>query len=229
MKAKIKLNEFLEYIQSNEFNCTVFYDEYMRYFYGKWNEKDTQIISKAVDNVMNKHYGKIENIYVSRYDNAKIVDAYINLHNFAWNVDMHIDKYVVVSYGKVSIFILEDFVEFIPEVDYSQYSLSEVKRMLINGNTPVTENKLPVELNNLTIDDVQDEQKKVNTLLNDLQTQIEDVKNAKNEELAKIQKEIDEKIALLNEKKQAMIAELNEKMTEFNQKLKTLKQQIFML
>ena len=35
---------------------------------------------------------------------------------------MHIDKYVVVSYGKVSIFILEEFVEFITNTKINQSS-----------------------------------------------------------------------------------------------------------
>ncbi len=231
MKANIKLEEYLNYIQSENFDVVKFNDEYMQYFYGKWNEKDTQVISKAIDNVLNKMYcnSKPDSVNISRYNNAKTVDAYIKLNNFTWNVDMHIDKYVVVSYGKVSIFILEEFVEFIPEVDYSQYSLNEVKRMLINGNTPATESKLPAEITNLSVNDVRSEQKKVTTLMDDLKSQMEDVKNAKTNELAKIQKEIDEKIALLNTKKQAMLAELDEKMAEFNEKLKALKQQIFML
>lgn len=231
MKANIKLEEYLNYIQSEKFDIIKFNDEYMQYFYGKWNKKDTQVISKAVDNILNKHYcnSKPNGINISRYDNAKTVDAYIKLNNFTWNVDMHIDKYVVVSYGKVSIFILEEFVEFIPEVDYSQYSLNEVKRMLIDGNTPATESKLPAEITNLSVNDVRSEQKKVTTLMDDLKSQMEDVKNAKTNELAKIQQEIDEKIALLNTKKQALLAELDEKMAEFNEKLKALKQQIFML
>lgn len=178
MKANIKLEEYLNYIQSENFDVVKFNDEYMQYFYGKWNEKDTQVISKAIDNILNKQYcnSKPDSVNISRYNNAKTVDAYIKLNNFTWNVDMHIDKYVVVSYGKVSIFILEEFVEFIPEVDYSQYSLNEVKRMLINGNTPATESKLPAEITNLSVNDVRSEQKKVTTLMDDLKSQMEDVK-----------------------------------------------------
>lgn len=229
MKANIKLNDYLNYIQSNEFDLNQFQEQYMKDFYGKWNEKDVQIISKAVDNILNKYHNKVESIDVSRYNNAKTVDAYVKLNNFVWNVDMHIDKYVVVSYGKVSIFILEDFVEFIPETDYSKYSISEVKRLLLNNDNVITETKLPAEIKDLSIDDVQSEQKKVTTLMDELQSQMKDVKNAKTNELAKIQKEIDEKVALLNAKKEAMMTELYAKMAEFNEKLRVLKQQIFML
>lgn len=41
MKANIKLEEYLNYIQSENFDVIKFNDEYMQYFYGKWNEKDT--------------------------------------------------------------------------------------------------------------------------------------------------------------------------------------------
>jgi hypothetical protein len=98
MKANIKLEEYLNYIQSENFDVIKFNDEYMQYFYGKWNEKDTQIISKALDNVLNKQYcnSKPDSVNISRYNNAKTVDAYIKLNNFKKNSN-----------------IKQDFVEFL--------------------------------------------------------------------------------------------------------------------
>jgi hypothetical protein len=55
MKANIKLKEYLEFIQSKKFDIEKFYNEYMHYFYGKWNEKNTQIFHTLIPQAFVTH------------------------------------------------------------------------------------------------------------------------------------------------------------------------------
>lgn len=230
MKAKINIDAFLEYVTSDKFSKEDFYKEYKDYFYGKWNEDSVKKLSNAIEyNFYNNRGFYNHNLMLDIYKKAKTVNDYVTLHNFLWIVDMHIDKYVVVSYGKVSIFILEDYVEFIDEPDYSNYSISEVKQKLLHTDTNDTLVNFPAQINDLSIKDTYTKQKNVTSEIDKLKTQMEDVKQNKNEELAKIQAEIDEKMAILNAKKEAMLSELSKQMSEFNEKLEKLKNQIFML
>lgn len=113
--------------------------------------------------------------------------------------------------------------------DYSNATLIELSAMkpLEGAGTGI----IPVgsELATVSQTDIQNEIGETNSKQSELQSEMDDIKNAKTDELAELQAEIDKKVAELEERKQSLLAVLQEKKNELDAKMQKLTQELFML
>lgn len=141
----------------------------------------------------------------------------------------HEDKIDVIAFGSKQFIvpkwaITKEYLE-----DYSNIALSEIRtaKSLEGANTGI----IPVNsaLSVLSQSDVKGEIDETNSAKSVLQTEMDDIKNAKTEELAELQAEIEKKVAELEAKKQDLLAKLQEKENELNAKMEKLQQELYML
>lgn len=139
------------------------------------------------------------------------------------------DKIDIIAFGSKQFIvpkwaITKEYLE-----DYSNIALSDIRKTksLEDANTGI----IPVgsALSVLSQSDVKGKIDKANSEKSVLQTEMDDIKNAKTDELAVLQAEIEKKVAELEAKKQDLLAKLQEKENELNAKMEKLQQELFML
>ena len=226
-KAKLKWKEYWEFLNTPE-KLSSAHEEYMKYFYGRWNEKLVYKLSKNYSDIITSN-GELSSYADSRLENAMMINDYINSNNLYWDVFIKFDKYCVIKYGKVSMFVLDEFLDLIEIETYLNYTPTQLRQKLMSGDNSSNISNSLAELNNLTVIESKEKSKEVTSKIDILKNEIEDVKNCKHDELKEIQKEIDELIAIRKARQDELMAQLNEKMSEFGDELNKLKNQIFAL
>lgn len=206
-------------------------DKHKLKYYSKWNESYVQIIDNAFGNIF--HYVFYANekykAYISDLKSIELINDYLTSNNFYWDLLVEDDDSLVISYSNTKVFTFKRFVQIIPEFDYKSLTPTAIKNLLLHDNCTYDTSMLPTELTNLSLNDSYSNKETLDSKIDLLKQQIEDVKNNKNEELLIIQKEIDAKMAELRAKKESLMNTLNDKMSEFQTMLEKLKNQIFML
>ena len=94
------------------------------------------------------------------------------------DVPVHENGYAVVHYGKTDLFILEEYLEYKEETDYSRITMSTL-------NTRISDNvsMFPAELNDKTLMEVQNDSDTVDAKIEQLRQDRIDIKEAKTGEL----------------------------------------------
>ena len=230
-KAIFKYEEYKKYLNTlTENDVKRIYDTYKEKYHGRWNESGVKKLSKAIDDVIHisMYSSDRYKAYMYREDKIQLIHDYVTLNGFYWDVEFEEDIYVVIKYGEISLFVFKEFVEIFPENNYSDMSPIEVRNKLLGSKQSIG-SLLPSELSETTLNNAYSTKINLNDKLEQLKQEMEDVKNNKTSELAAIQKEIDDKLAELQLKKDSLLESLNGKMAEFKDKLRILKNQIFML
>lgn len=113
--------------------------------------------------------------------------------------------------------------------DYSNATLTEISAMKSLEGTGTGIIPVGSELATVSQTDIQNEIGETNSKQSELQSEMDDIKNAKTDELAELQAEIDKRIAELEKRKQSLLAVLQEKKNELDAKMQKLTQELFML
>ncbi len=146
-----------------------------------------------------------------------------------WEEDMY--AYIHIGNAERGIIVIEPekWLEYIPPVDYSHISPAQLLESAGCSDFSPVSSLVPVNASNITHAQLEDIAGENARGLEDIQREIEAVKNAETDELAEIQKIIREQQALLEKKQQEMMAELEAKKAEMEVTKEKLEGQIWLL
>lgn len=137
------------------------------------------------------------------------------------------DVFVVIQFGKFR-FLLPADEKFLSYELFKDYSDVPVNQILCASSSDT----LPIASNRLSNISYSNQVSKIDLCKIDiasLESDMEDVRQARIGELADLQAEIDAKVNELNAKKEALMAELNRKKAELDEQKAKLEQQLFIL
>lgn len=223
-KAKIKdLHKYIAHVKENpKAFCNAFHDKLQKNADDDSKRLRTACKSLITDWYYNGHFSYT--ISESLCEKVEYINQYIEENGFYWDVPIHENGYAVVHYGKTDFFILEEYLEYKEETDYSRITMSTL-------NTHISDNvsMLPAELNDKTLTEVQNDSDTVDAKIEQLKQDRIDIKEAKTGELKEMQEQINNLLAEMNKKKEIMLQKLNQKLEIFEQQKKELEAQIYML
>lgn len=139
------------------------------------------------------------------------------------------DLFYIISFGKLTFLsFCEDGIEFEYLKDYSDLTIKQL-RGAIQNNESVTSLVNSNDLSNKSVKSAKTEIDDKRNQVEQLKSDMEDVKKCKTKELAKMQEEIDQKMAELEDKKRKMMEVLERKKVEMQEALQQLENQLFVL
>lgn len=141
----------------------------------------------------------------------------------------HEDKFDIIFFGNNQFIVPKWAIEKEMLKDYSDRALSEIRSMKALDGMGTGIISVGSALSVTTQAQVKNEINSTNNKMADLNSQMNDVKDAKTDELAKLKQEIEEKMAVFEKKKQDLLAELEAKKSIYEAKKEELERELFML
>lgn len=220
-KAKIKdFDKYIAHVKENpKAFCNAFYDK----FQGDADD-DSKRLWTACKSLVDTWGCNGTYVSDSLCEKADYINRYIEENGFYWEIPVQKHGYAIVHYGTIELLILDLYLEYKEETDYSRITMSAL-------NTRISDNvsMLPAGLNDKTLTEVQNDSDTVDAKIKQLRQDRIDIKEAKTGELKEMQEQIDNLLAEMNKKKEIMLQELNQKMEAFERQKKELEAQIYML
>lgn len=220
-KAKIKdFDKYIAHVKENpKAFCNAFYDKLQ----GDADD-DSKRMRTACKSLVDTWGCNGTYVSDSLCEKADYINRYIEENGFYWEIPVQKHGYAIVHYGTVELLILDLYLEYKEETDYSHITISALNAKV---SDPVS--MLPTELNEKSLAEVQNDSDTVDAKIEQLRQDRIDIKEAKTGELKEMQEQIDNLLAEMNKKKEIMLQELNQKMETFKQQKKELEAQIYML
>lgn len=220
-KAKIKdFDKYIAHVKENpKAFCNAFYDKLQ----GDADD-DSKRLWTACKSLVDTWGCNGTYVSDSLCKKANYINRYIEENGFYWEIPVQKHGYAIVHYGTIELLILDLYLEYKEETDFSHITISSLNAKV---SDPVS--MLPTELNEKSLAEVQNDSDTVDAKIEQLRQDRIDIKEAKTGELKEMQEQIDNLLAEMNKKKEIMLQELNQKMAAFERQKKELEAQIYML
>ena len=156
----------------------------------------------------------------------QILVDYTADHDLAWDVVKMEGDFLYLCFSGRCMFWTEDFCELIELPDYEAMTMAEVRGQI---GTSAVGSMLPAEMNGLSIASVNEEKDAIQDKEKELKKLKDDINYAKTEELKKLDDEIRKLQNKLYERKKELLSELNEKMSAMQAEMDKLNNKIYMM
>lgn len=233
---KDKIEKTMPQVIYDEFNNET--RKYWRHIHPLQQSKDkefNEFIRKAYDNTF-ENVGYYSEKKLELYTN-NFVEKFNKWYNDITEADfaikcVFVDEMIAIitvsSISDSAWIFPSDLVTVNKYKDYEK--LSGIQRAALLGNSTTNNiNTSIVGVEDYSKSDVLENKINLNNKKENIEKEIEDIKEAKTDELAKLQAEIDEKIKALEDKKQSMINVLAARKKEMEEQLEQLEMTVFRL